>query len=83
MTTMEESTTSSAASPPPSYSDPSHPWAIQHMEEEVEQIKDKEEEEEEDNILPPYECTVSRVGHVYVKKERENQDKVAKKRSWR
>ena len=79
---MEESTTSSPASPPPSYSDPSHPWALQHMEEEeVEQIK--ENEEEEDNILPPYECTVSRVGHVYVKKEREDQDKVAKKRSWR
>ncbi|KAI7853348.1 hypothetical protein BDC45DRAFT_510997 [Circinella umbellata] len=75
---MEESKTSL----PPSYSDPSHPWASQHIEqeeEEVEQIKDIEE----DNVLPPYECTVSRVGHVHVKKERENQDKVAKKRSWR
>ncbi|KAI9249494.1 hypothetical protein BDA99DRAFT_420199, partial [Phascolomyces articulosus] len=68
---------------PPSYSDPSHPWAIeqQHEEEQIKENDDDDDDKEE--VLPPYECTVSRVGHVHIKKERENQDKIAKKRTWR
>ncbi|KAI9484734.1 hypothetical protein BDB00DRAFT_853833 [Zychaea mexicana] len=81
-----ESSTITCPPPPPSYSDPSHPWAVRPYCEEEEdrddEIKDSDEEEENEE-LPPYECTVSRVGHVHVKKERESQDKVAKKRSWK
>ncbi|KAI8144285.1 hypothetical protein BJV82DRAFT_608962 [Fennellomyces sp. T-0311] len=62
------------STPPPSYSDPSHPWAAELQ---------KELDEEEEEKLPAYECTVSRVGQVYVKRERENQTTVAKKRTWK
>ncbi|KAI9312137.1 hypothetical protein BX666DRAFT_1989118 [Dichotomocladium elegans] len=59
---------------PPTYDDPSHPWSSSHIEHEDEDV---------DNILPAYECTVSRAGQVYVKREKEKENIRSRSRSWR
>ncbi|KAI9321593.1 hypothetical protein BX666DRAFT_1903832 [Dichotomocladium elegans] len=56
---------------PPNYNDPSHPWTV-----------DPDQQDEDEEFLPPYHCTVSHAGKVYLKMERENPHILSKKRSW-
>lgn len=63
---------------PPVYDDPCHPWSSSHIQSGIQSDEDEDEEH-----LPPYECTVSRAGQVHVKREREDENTLSKKRSWR
>ena len=62
---------------PPIYDDPCHPWSSSHIQSGIQSDEDDEEH------LPPYECTVSRAGQVFVKREREDENTLSNKRSWR
>lgn len=74
------------ASPPPSYDDPIHPWAMCGRDRSSSSACDHNvdnEDKEEEETLPPYVCTISRAGRVYIKKEMDSPQKKAKKRSWK
>ncbi|ORZ03701.1 hypothetical protein BCR43DRAFT_483805 [Syncephalastrum racemosum] len=76
---------------PPAYDDPRHPWAkgtvaqwlMRRRSAAMAACRKIEEEEAMEETLPPYECTVSRVATLRVKREMELPYVKAKKRNWR
>lgn len=76
---------------PPAYDDPRHPWAkgmvaqwlMRRRSAAAAARRKIEEEETMEEVLPAYECTVSRVATLRVKREMELPYVKSKRRNWR